>query len=664
MTAANGSSTDPEALPWPIAPGLALAGVLAVVALVFAQTLGFRFVYDDGWTLVSNGFLRVPDLGVLLGPKAVARNVPDAFRPVQVLSDIVLYREFGLNAPLFHAVSLGLHLTVCLLVERWLRGLGAPILLRLATVALFGVSAVHAESVAVVSFREDLLAAALGLSALLAADRIVQAHTLAGRAAWGGGAASLMLLACGAKMSAAPLPVLWWLGRGLSPWREPTPLRQRIPGGFALALGVAIAIAHRLWLHGGLDPGAAGDPAVLAYRVGLGPVLAQSLQIHLTYLQQMVVPWGLSPEVVDRGASFSDLPTVLAGAGLAGLLALGVAGAARRRRPLVALAILGAFALALPTSNLFPLRNMAAARYLYLSSVPVYLGLAAVCLHSGLALARWDRRASPVLRFVPIAALVVIHGAMALTTARTYRAEGPLWASALARAPGSSRAHAVTGLLELSRLRRAHRVTDPGLLPRIRGRCQNAIRLDPQDPLAHLCRARLAAFERRWDDAYREFGRALALRGVPPDRLEAGLAQVGLDLGRRPLANGSGTTDPVREATMRIARALREYPYSADLHAVAAQIHHRLGNPARAKALYQRARILRPERWELAAWGLELAMDLGDTPAAEVAWRRDEPLLRAAESPIRRALATRFSDANRLFPIVPQTPPDRPENPP
>lgn len=662
MTAATGTEVtpppdDPDRVLRALPPGIAILGVLALVALVFAQTLTFRFVYDDGWTIVSNGFLRVPDLGVLLGPEAPARHVPDATRPVQVLADIFLYKAVGLNAPVFHAASLGLHLAVCVALERWLAGLGASTVLRVCAVALFGVSAVHGESIAVVSFREDLLAALFGLVAMVAANRALDAPQRVRAWRWSVGAVLAMTVACGAKLSAAPIPALWWLARTLSPWRPPSPPWRRNVIAGALVMGVGLVVLHRLAIHGGLSPAPTmdGDPAVLAHRIGWAPVLARSLQIHLLYLQQLVVPWGLSPEIPDRGAAGDSAATLLSGAALLALAALGSWAAVGRRRPLLALAILGTMVLALPTSNLFPLRNMAAQRYLYLPSIPAYVGLAAGCLVLGNALARWT--GAPLGRVVPVAVLALVHASTALATTRSYRAEGPLWATALRKAPGSSRAHAVTGLLELSRLRHAHRAPDPGLLPRIRAHCQNATRLDPQDPLAHLCRARLAVFERRWGPAHAAFGRARELGGIPADRLEAALAEVTLDLDATSAESGSDGADFVQQSTLRSARALREYPYSADLHASAARIHHKLGHPARARALIRRARTLRPERWELAVQGLELAMDLGDTPAAETAWRRDEPLLRAADPTIRHALADRLQDAKRLFPPVPQTSP-------
>ena len=191
-------------------------------------------------------------------------------------------------------------------------------------------------------------------------------------------AALLSLGACSMKLSAGAVPLLWLLAEGLAPWR-PRPRPAALARGFvALALGVAAVVAYTVALYGALDPYGADNLRVLQHRVGLAPVLAASLQIHLGYLQQFVAPFGLSPEYPDFAASLTDPATLLSGAALLALAAYAAWGA--RRRPLVALAILGALALALPTSNLLPMPNMRADRFTYLPSVPACLGIAALLL--------------------------------------------------------------------------------------------------------------------------------------------------------------------------------------------------------------------------------------------------------------------------------------------
>ena len=64
---------------------------------------------------------------------------------------------------------------------------------------------------------------------------------------------------------------------------------------------------------------------------------------------------------------------------------------------IVALAILGTFALMLPTSNLFGMPNMRADRFMYLPSVAIVIGLAEGCIVIGRSLASRSHRVHVML---------------------------------------------------------------------------------------------------------------------------------------------------------------------------------------------------------------------------------------------------------------------------
>lgn len=622
-------SSAPSGLP--LRP--ALAGVLALVALVHLPLLGFGFVYDDGWTIVTNGFLRAPaDLGLLFTPEAAARHVPDAFRPGLVAFDLLTYQILGLSPVLHHALSVLLHVGVCAALARWLRILGAPGELVLGTAALFGLLAVHAEAVAVVSFREDLLAALLGVLACASASR--------GRLV---APALLSAGACAMKQSAAALPLLWLLAEGLAPWRPRRRWPALVRGALALGVGVAAAVGFTLAVHGTLDPYGPDNLRVFANRVGLGPVLAASLQIHLGYLQQIAAPFGLSPEYPDRAAAWTDPATLLSAAALASLALY--AATCARRRPLVALAVLGALVLAVPTSNLFPMPNMRADRFTYLPSAPACVGLAALLLALGRWLARHvpaDRRAA--LLVAPLAAFVVFQGSLRVAAAFTYRSNSQLWAVAKERAPGSARAHAVWGeLLAVNLPADADGEAEALALGRAEAHCRQAERLDPSYELPQLCFARLAAAREDWPAAYRRY--AAALR-VSPDRnaaIFAGLAEVSLDQPHSPEDTRR------RIAARHLQQGLAEYPYSPELHATAGRIFHRLGESEAAMTHYLEALRLAPERPEALLGAVELLLDLGRPADATHLLLDQKTAWFAADPTLRTALVARHRDALRLF---------------
>ncbi|MBC8067460.1 MAG: hypothetical protein IAG13_03925, partial [Deltaproteobacteria bacterium] len=439
-TAAASGAFDIARLP----PRVVLAGVLVLAALVYLPTLGFGFVYDDHWTILANGFLRSPeDLGLLLSPEATQRHVPDAFRPTAVLFDMLSYQLFGAHAHWHHLLSVLLHVGVCAALWRWLAGRGTPLPVTVASVAMFAVLGIHAEAVAVVSYREDLLAAGLGLWAMHAADRA--SDTDVARVRHLVVCALLQALACGAKTSAVPLPLVWLLSRLV--WPHPLGAQRWRAPMLALVLGTAAALAQQLHVLGALSPyeAQAGIHAAQWERAG---VLAYSVQIHLGYLQQLVLPIGLSPEYVDRIASWRDPATVLGTAGLT--LALAHASWSARRARVWSFVAIATLLLWAPTANLVPIPNMRADRFAYLPSVVVCFGFAHALLAIGArAAARWGSS----LLVTPLLVAVVVQGALAQAASTAYKSDGRLWEIALRRSPDSARAHALGGELLVASLR-------------------------------------------------------------------------------------------------------------------------------------------------------------------------------------------------------------------
>lgn len=637
---------EPEEAPGGLPPDpWVLVGVLTLVALVFLPTLRFGFVYDDGWTLLSNGFLREGRLVRLLGPEAAEWHVPDPFRPTLVLLDTLTYRLFGLSATWHHAISVGLHVGVCLALWRVLDRLGADTPLRASATLCFGLLALHAEPVAVISFREDLLAALLGLSAVAVGLAATQRERWAELLPLALVALVLQGLAVGAKASAAPIPIFFLLAAALSPWRDPAPRARRWAVASALFIGAGLAVGQRIVALGGLDPyGAADSPRLMSARAGTSPVLAASTQIHAEYLRQIAIPTGLSPEYPDRIAVWSDPATLLCATGLLGLLGLGIWFAVRRRQPLVALAILGAFVLALPTANLVAMPNMRADRFTYLWSAPVAMGLASGLLGVGRRFAEEERDGSfPLGALLPVIAFALIQGSVAGAAQRTYGSNITLWTASAHRAPGSARAQAMHGLHLL--LQAPPRPSlDPALSARVAGKCRAALAHDPLEPLGHTCLGRLAVAERRWADADAHFARALDLDPVPADRLLAARIQLSLDL--------PDLTQDERSARAfdRLSDGLASHPYSPELRVAGARVLHRLGHPRPAMYLYRRARSLRPERSDTVLGGLELAIDLGDVKAARRTVLAEGPALDGADQTARHALKRRLAHLERHRP--------------
>lgn len=611
----------PDELGAGIPPRIVMGGVMLLAALVYLPTLGFGFVYDDHWTLLANGFLRCPeDLGLLLDSRAHAAHVPDAFRPTTVAFDMLTYQLFGAHAHWHHATSIALHVLVTAMLWRWLGARGMPTVTVAIVTAVFATMAIHAEAVAVVSYREDLLAAALAIAAMIGADRIADGDASARRVIV---VVLLQALATGAKTSAAIIPALWLVSRSCGPWaRRPGPrpqLRTMIAALAVLAVGTAIAMGHQIAIVGAVSP---YDEQVGIHSAAWSKsaVLASSAQIHVGYVQQMLVPLGLSPEYVDRPGSWGDGATLLCAGGLALALAHAIATAGRRSTwTFVAIGVAIAW---LPTANLVPIPNMRADRFAYLPSIVASIGIGTVLVVAGSLLAQRSGRRS--LALAPALAFVVLQGAIAQAMATTYKTDGRVWEMALRRAPDSARAHALRGEIVLANLRGEEGADDPTLLARTRAHCIRALELAPDDALPHLCAARLAAHLEQWSLAHHHFEAALVRARAREDRILTALASVTLDVPQLPYPERIARVDALLE------RARREFPYASEVAAAAGRLEHRLGRADRAFELYRRARKLRPERWDVVFWGLELALDLGDSSAAWTIWRGARDLLPTA----------------------------------
>ena len=90
--------------------------VYVVALATYAVTTRFGFVYDDSWTLVENAFIRDwRHLGELFSARYFA-TVPDANRPLMLISLMVDYTIHGLHPGGYHLQSMLWHAAASLLV--------------------------------------------------------------------------------------------------------------------------------------------------------------------------------------------------------------------------------------------------------------------------------------------------------------------------------------------------------------------------------------------------------------------------------------------------------------------------------------------------------------------------------------------------------------------
>jgi tetratricopeptide (TPR) repeat protein len=420
---------------------IALAALCAVGGAAYASTFQAPFVLDDWSRIGENPFIRWTRLDL----ESVRFTVANLPHPVAYLTFALNHWLGGYEVAGYHAVNFALHLAnaglvyaLALLTLRRLPLLSpqaspapspeAAPWLALAGALVFVAHPVQIESVTYVVQRTNLLCALFYLSALLAFARGRLSASRARAGGWFALALACAALALGSKETAATLPVAAWLYDAffLRDLR-----RDRRAERALLALGALFA---------GLVVGSGGVAPLdrSAYARLLENLLTQP-RVVMLYASLIALPLPSRLNVAhDVAASHGllDPPTTLLSiAALAGMLALCVAWARRRRLASFAIAWF-LLELALEPA-LFPSELVSEHR--------LYLPLVGICLWLPLPLGRLAEQ-RPRLAAAAAAALVVALAATTHVRNATWGSEIGLWADAAAKSPGLMRAHTHLGV--------------------------------------------------------------------------------------------------------------------------------------------------------------------------------------------------------------------------
>ncbi|HEX4638591.1 MAG TPA: tetratricopeptide repeat protein [Chthoniobacterales bacterium] len=225
------------------------AGLIALVWIVFGQTLGHDFVnYDDkvyvyGNPLVSSGF-SWPHAA-----RAFVDKYTNNWHPLTLISHMIDCQLFGLQPAGHHFTNVLLHSIATIQLFLWLRNLTGRFWSCAFVAALFAVHPLRVESVAWIAERKDVLSAVFFFLTLIAYARYARAPAL------GRYLLTSILFACGlmSKPMLVTVPAVlllldyWPLNRVTdtkSFWKL---FREKIPL-FALSAG-ASAAAVALQVH-------------------------------------------------------------------------------------------------------------------------------------------------------------------------------------------------------------------------------------------------------------------------------------------------------------------------------------------------------------------------------------------------------------------------------
>jgi hypothetical protein len=361
----------------------------------------------------------------LLVTGAAVGKVPDATRPAMVLGHWLERRVFGLSAWGYHLNSLLLYALVTALATSVAFSIARRREVAFFAGCFFALAPIHAEPVASINYREDLLATAgmLGTLLCLCAPRRADVSSVFDD---GGvralGAAALLAFGLFAKESAlAVLPLLGLLIWHL-PWARERVLRRR-------RMCWALAGAVIVWMVWRVPLALQGDDVPLAPSRPLLQTLLRTARFEVQAVRYALMPWSYSPDHWRQpDAGFGWVGPFFS-------LLVGVAVLGRERR-LRAPAVGVGLALAAPLACCPLLRpiNEYADRYFFLGVLGggLFWGWLALRLAQAWTPAR---RRWLVLALVPL--LPVAFRATAL-----WKNERTLWTAAVELSPNSPRAWA------------------------------------------------------------------------------------------------------------------------------------------------------------------------------------------------------------------------------
>ncbi len=415
--------------------------VAAAVAIAYLGAFAGVFQFDDFKVIV--GEPTVHSLAAWLA------DLGHGIRPLLKLT-YALNWTLGPGETGFHAFNLAVHLVNTMLVyalAQWLserHGLDAGREARVAAAVaalLFGLHPAHTEAVTYISGRSSSLMTAFYLGGLLA----YAAGSARGRG-WllFGVSPALFAMAIATKEAAVsfPLALLWWEAcrrEGRPPWREIA--RRQAVHGLVLLVAVATLLAHPVY-------GTRVVPALDVQNLGQNLLSQVDAVSYLVFRLVRVHPLNIDPDL--RMAAAWNL-TLAVEATL--LLALCVAGfLSLRRRPWWGLGLAWFVLALLPTNSLLPRPDLANDRHLYLASFGLLVAI-------GIEVARLTRESSPARRWAwpPVAAAIVLLGAMTATRNLDYASEIRLWEQTARVSPEKPRvfnnlghAYGEAGRLELA----------------------------------------------------------------------------------------------------------------------------------------------------------------------------------------------------------------------
>ncbi|MGB7203621.1 MAG: tetratricopeptide repeat protein [Pyrinomonadaceae bacterium] len=343
---------------------------MIVCFVVFANSLGGEFVYDDTRQIVRNTLIQdnsliwkalTSDVWAFKGDGTQAAS--NYWRPTFTLWNIICFRLFGMSPVGWHVANVVLQSGVCVLAYSLLRRWAFTALVAFVIALVFAVHPVHVESVAWIAGSPDLLFSLAFLGSLWFATSYRESRSTKHLVL----TILLYFVALGAKeIGIVCLPVYYFVLTDLDADAKSKAGENKMP---LVALAI-VAVAYFLIRWSIL--GAISRPPDDA--VALGPALMSIPSMFAFYLRQIFAPvwvainYSLTP-VEQIGALNFVVPLVVLLIAIAGVIYL-VRGSHKAR---IAAAVFLLPLIPAMNATAFPAEQLVHDRYLYLPLLGVLM---------------------------------------------------------------------------------------------------------------------------------------------------------------------------------------------------------------------------------------------------------------------------------------------------
>ncbi len=472
--------------------------ILAAVA-VYGNTLHHCFLYDDHQTIVENELIKSrKNLPLMVRDDYYRLSGEQSYRPFVTLTYFLDYSIWKLNPFGYHLTNVLLHLINGVLLYFLLRLLLKKNLFALIFSVFFLVHPLVTEAVNCVSFREDLMTLTFCLLSFLFYLRGREDHFRRRKGALLYFLSSVcFILALLAKEMAISFPLILLLYEWMFPVKDKDESRAVFFRIYPYFLLLAIFLALRFTAF-------AARPDADYPIVPLSVRLFTTTRIVLTYFKLFVWPVALSAEYLFPLED--SLTPVVAGMIFGVVIIVCLLLIVSRRVSRETLFAAAWFLLSfLPIINVYPLKNAAAERYLYLpvAVFAVWLGTAAAGIYPRMRFGR--RKIAAGLFFLVLAGFA----ARAVIRNLDWREEFGFYLKTLKSCPNSSRFHYNVGAYYMEQKK----------FETARKELNACLALAPDDYQAYNCLGIISAELKEDEPAFDYFWKSLRIR---PDYGSAG----------------------------------------------------------------------------------------------------------------------------------------------